>query len=85
MSLNAPGQRMTHDTVSPISILLCVILSCSIICPRTLKNKKTKSKHKTLSEKLFKGKDMGPCISIDKIKPSGEQLSLRLEHKRARI
>lgn len=84
MSLNAPGQRMTHDTVSPISILLCVILSCSIICPRTLKNKKTKSKQNTLW-KLFKGKDMGLCISIDKIKPSGEQLSLRLEHKRARI
>lgn len=25
MPLNTPGQRMTHDTVSHISILLCVI------------------------------------------------------------
>lgn len=36
---NAPGQRMTHDTVSPISILLCVILSSSLTCLRTLQQK----------------------------------------------
>lgn len=28
---------------------------------------------------------MGTCVSLDKIKPSGEQFSLRLEHKRAKI
>lgn len=75
--LNAPGDRMIHDPVSSISILLYILSHVSL-------SQNFKKTHLTFWE-LFEGMDRNLCISINKTKPTGKQLSPRLEYKGALI